>query len=57
MNEETVKRYRCGWCGFPTDDEGNPLMTYEEADEIDFDLPEWRHAEHTPGVCCRPVIV
>lgn len=40
------KYYRCGWCGIPTDETGNPLSEKE--------CDEWieENAELVNGLCC-----
>jgi hypothetical protein len=40
--------YRCGWCGSPTDNDGNRL-TIEQANSMNGD---WNTAEPTNGKCC-----
>lgn len=40
------RKYRCGWCGHPTDADGNPLAEFDEAD--------YQNAEHVHGMgCCE----
>lgn len=39
------KLYRCGWCGHPTNADGNPLPVFNEAD--------YQGAEQVDGECCR----
>ena len=40
-----TRKYRCGWCGHPTDADGNPLAVFNEAD--------YQNAEQVNGECCR----
>ena len=45
------KLYRCGWCGQPTNKDGEPLTISQI--ELVKDLKRWDEAEQTPGECCR----
>jgi hypothetical protein len=40
------KPFRCGYCGTPTDAEGNVLFDYDKS-------LDWDHAEQSQGECCR----
>ena len=44
-----MKIYRCGYCGQPTDKDGNPL-TAEECEPISVE--ELDNAELVHGYCC-----
>jgi len=41
--------YRCGWCGQPTDVNGE-VLGFDVLKDMDED---WDSAEKTPGDCCR----
>ena len=45
-----VMCYRCGYCGQPTDSQGN-IMSLDEIKELG-DLVNWGDAERTQGRCC-----
>ena len=47
--EQIVKRWRCGWCGWPATKEGKPL---EKMELLNKDLHLWEGAELVPGDCC-----
>jgi hypothetical protein len=42
-----IKLYRCGYCGSPTDEIGNPIH-YAQIDQS----KDWNTAELTHGICC-----
>ena len=42
-----VRRYRCGWCGHPTDGKGKPVQFIRATVEEDY-----RDAKHVNGLCC-----
>ena len=42
--------YRCGWCGQPTDEDGNPL-SIEECEKLTEE--QLNNAEMVHGDCCR----
>lgn len=46
----TERRYRCGWCGQPVDEQGYPL-----SDEFLSStwMAEWSEARQVQGQCCR----
>lgn len=44
----TTECFRCGWCGQPTDCDGN-VLTYDEAIAMSVD---WGKATMTHGDCC-----
>ena len=44
-----TKVFRCGWCGNPTDSEGN-CITEEVANAIAE--ADWENAEAVQGKCC-----
>jgi len=45
---EIMKCYRCGYCGQPTDENGNVLSI----DEINAMEVDWDTAELVEGYCC-----
>ena len=49
--ERVVMRYRCGWCGRPTLEDGTPIPLIEVGliDDID---EEYKDAEKVNGGCC-----
>ena len=46
-----MKIYRCGWCGLPTDENGNPLEG-DEFKEAELAIFEGAPFEHVQGACC-----
>ena len=50
------KIYRCGWCGNPTDADGNELVgdSFKRVIQIFLTYPDNNsHTSLTPGHCCR----
>jgi len=49
--QRVVMRYRCGWCGRPTLEDGTPMPLIEVGliDDIDG---EYKDAEKVNGGCC-----
>ena len=49
--QRVVMRYRCGWCGRPTLEDGTPMPLIEVGliDDIDG---EYKDAEEVNGGCC-----
>lgn len=43
-----VKKYKCGWCGCPTDKDGKNILS-----EIDDFEEEYEKAELVNGKCCE----
>lgn len=44
----SVKYYRCGYCGTPTDEQGTPIKV-----DLSSDIGGYDTAEQTQGDCCR----
>lgn len=44
-----MKLYRCGWCGHPTNNYGNPLNEFNITDYED----SANEVDLVPGVCCE----
>jgi hypothetical protein len=49
QNEPTETRYRCGWCGHPTDETGQPVEFDSATVEDDY-----KDAGKVHGLCCPP---
>jgi len=49
--ERVVMRYRCGWCGRPTLEDGTPIPLIEVGLIEDIDK-EYKDAEKVNGGCC-----
>ena len=49
--DAVVMRYRCGWCGRPTLEDGTPIPLIEVGliDDVD---EEYKDAEKVNGGCC-----
>ncbi len=43
-----MKLYMCGWCGQPTNQDGDPLPLHE----INALKADWNKAELLDGLCC-----
>ncbi len=43
-------KHRCGYCGNPCNEEGEPIELSIE--EIESDIIEWDGAEQVQGLCC-----
>jgi hypothetical protein len=48
MSEEY---YRCGWCGAPTDKEGEPLTMSQIG--LSKHISRWNNAKKVSGGCCN----
>ena len=44
-------KYRCGWCGQPTDKDGTPIEV--SIDQLNYESCFLDKAESVPGDCCR----
>lgn len=49
--QRVVMRYRCGWCGRPTQEDGTPIPLIEVGLIADIDQ-EYKDAEKVNGGCC-----
>ena len=44
--------YRCGWCGHPTDKDGNPIHTDAPSAYVDAMTKAGAKEEQLNGACC-----
>ena len=44
--------FRCGWCGHPTDKDGNPIHTDDPGAYVDSKMQAGAKEELLNGACC-----
>jgi len=49
---DILKIYRCGWCGMPTDKDGEPL-TYDDMKKEFLQIEDECDVELIQGICCE----